>query len=230
MIWSQEVMFLFVVFSWCRIWRIRCTLLSRGDARCWRISMTPKATAKHQHPFLPTLPSFLPSLLALSPQRPPAVILQCTHTNAPRLSPPLFCFLLAVIPSSHSPLRCRVIEWHDCTPPISFSSSPHVLASERHFPCGFTRCSFLLLIIEGKFWGLFMHRRVQSHLFMSGLMMRHYHVQLPSTCYHARLSFSPRKLFWCWNITEQWTWNYGKKIVVDEGIMIEGNWNTFFVN
>lgn len=222
-------MFLFVVFSRCRIWRIRCTSLSRGDARCWRISTTPKATAKHQHPFLPTCPlsclPFLPSHLsplllscfsALIPTPPPLPPLFCFSELAHLLPPCCHSFLsLPVTLQGHRMTRLYPTHSH-----LSFSSSPHVLASEHHFPCGFTRWSFSLLIIEGKFWGLFMRRRARSHLFMSGLMVRHYHVQLPSTCYHARLSFSRRKLFWCWNITEKWTWNDGKDFVVDEGIMM----------
>lgn len=45
-----------------RIWRIRCTLLSRSDARCWKIFTTPEVTATRQHllPFGPFHICFLP--------------------------------------------------------------------------------------------------------------------------------------------------------------------------
>lgn len=186
-----------------------------------------------------SIPSFRPALFPAFPSCPLTSAPSCYHPSVhsyrlrphPCLSPPLFCFsepahllppryhsLLSLPVTPHGHRMARLYPTHSH---FSFSSSPHVLASERHFPCGFTRWSFSLLIIEGKFWGLFMRRRARSHLFMSGLMMRHYHVQLPSTRYHARLSFSRRKLFWCWNITEKWTWNDGKDFVVDEGIMID---------
>lgn len=44
----------FTIYLSRRIWRTRCTLPSRGDARCWRIFTTPKASAEapasHQSP------------------------------------------------------------------------------------------------------------------------------------------------------------------------------------
>lgn len=111
----------FFVFGWCRIWRTRCTLLSRGDARCWRISTTPRASAKHQLPFLSPSPCSSPLLLSdlCSPPPPPptppllsflcALILFCFSELAHLLAP-LRAFPLSL------PLRCRVTEWHGCNP------------------------------------------------------------------------------------------------------------------
>lgn len=213
-----------------------------SDAHCWaEATHAAEGFPRHLKRLQSTsIPSFLPALFPAFPSCPLTSAPSCYHPSVhsyrhppPRLSPPLFCFSeLAHLlpPRRHSFLSLPVtLQGHRMArlyppshSPFSFSSSPHVLESERHFPCGFTRWSFSLLIIEGKFWGLFMRRRARSHLFSSGLMTRHYHVQLPSTCYGAKLSFSRRKLFWCWNITEKWTWNNGKDFVVDEGIMIGG--------
>lgn len=56
-------------FSVCRIWRIRCTLLSRRDERCWRIFTTP------EHPSIRYICielSLLSTVLPLSKETPPS--------------------------------------------------------------------------------------------------------------------------------------------------------------
>lgn len=136
-------MFISVFF---RIWRTRCTLPSRGDARCWRISTTPKASAKHQHPL-----TFASSCSHSSVHSHCFASLSLLICSTPSALTPVYAFFFF-----SSPLwRCRVTEWHECnpSPPPRFAPRHMFLASERHFPCGFTCCSFSCLITEGKFWG-----------------------------------------------------------------------------
>lgn len=129
-----------------RIWRIRCTLLSRGDARCWRISTTPEAPLRLQSTSVSLPPSFLASYLCFF-QRP--------SLGAVVLTPSFSFFTLAhFLLTLHlfSPLTPLMLQGHRMARlyvPFLFSSSPHshVLASERH--CGYTRCSFFRTDNEG---------------------------------------------------------------------------------
>lgn len=113
-------------FRWRRIWRTRCTLPSRGDARCWRISTTPKESAKHQHPSL-SPSSFLPSDLL----PPPALIPLCAHTvlllsACSSASAPCPCFLLLLLLLTPITLQGHWTARVSPPQPSSFGSSPHV--------------------------------------------------------------------------------------------------------
>lgn len=107
-------------FGWRRIWRTRCTSQSRGDARCWRISTTPKTLAKHQHPFIPTT-----TTTTVWPLPPPALIpfvhslflTELAYLLHPPTTTTTPSMLSSSSSSSSSSLRCRVTEWHNCKLP-----------------------------------------------------------------------------------------------------------------
>lgn len=91
--------FFFFFLFFCRIWKIRCTLLSRGDARCWRISMTPEAPSRLQSTSISLFTFFLPCLLTFTSFH--------DHTSVQSYFTPSFCFtaltcLLPSFPSPHS--------------------------------------------------------------------------------------------------------------------------------
>lgn len=171
----------FFVLWWRRTWRTRCTLLSRGDARCWRISTTPKASAKHQHPFFSPFPSssspFLPSDLCPAPS--------CCHSfvhsycsaalSLPISFPPALCF---------PPLTPIALHSQDGTtlnpPPLIFSWASCFWLRSVTFPFGFTRWCVSRLITEGKFC-VKEHRVIFSCQYYEDTIM-----QLPA-CSHARL-------------------------------------------
>lgn len=157
-----------------RIWRIRCTLLSRGDARCWRISIKPEApfaTAKHQRP-----PSFS-LFLALLPLLPSPISRCCSHTFPPFLphsaSPHwLIRFLRSAFPSSH---RHNAAGSQNVTlaslPSFSFHS--HLLRYIWHnVCCGHTRFNTSGLISWVTVWGFVSENRVKLL----------WHKQLQATC------------------------------------------------
>lgn len=110
------------IVSSCRIWRIRCTLLSRGDVRCWRISTTPEAPSwSTSISLLTSIP--LPSLPSISFHHHPTVQLYWSP----------FCFLTLVHFAPSLPWCCRVTEWHDCNFPFII---PLLLTSSSCFALG----------------------------------------------------------------------------------------------
>lgn len=105
----------FICVFFFRIWRIRCTLLSRDGVRCWRISTTPEApnaAAKHQHlppNFLPCLFTFASFQVHLQSHRPlPSLLFTCS-----------FAFFCSVFPLLWLPQCCRVTECHNWIASIS---------------------------------------------------------------------------------------------------------------
>lgn len=156
MVELSRIMFcLFLIFF--RIWRIRCTLLSRDGVHCWRISTTPEApnaAAKHQHlppyflPCLFTYASFHVHLLLQSHWPLPLLLSTCSVASF------LFCFsssLTTTMLQGHrmSELyRLPLLSW------FHFYFYLHVSGSECHIHSGYTCFSSTYLITWVNVWCL----------------------------------------------------------------------------